>query len=280
MALHNDSITSAEQSFSIDLADKVCLVTGAGLGIGRETAIQLALAGCHVCFCDISARYAEEALSDLNALKPGCSAWAAIADVADPQAVDFMMADLTRRHGRLDVLVHCAAIQEEHEFFDITPDGWRRIIDVNLTGTLIVCQAAARLMREQFDGIKSAGKIINLTSIHDQMPRKNKYAYDASKAGISALTREMALALADWRINVNAIAPGVIDTPMNQVLRDDPRAMASAVARVPHGRAGSPSDVARLALFLASAAADYITGAIIPVDGGRSLFSGIVQTSF
>jgi NAD(P)-dependent dehydrogenase (short-subunit alcohol dehydrogenase family) len=255
---------------------KICLVTGAGKGIGQATALLLARTGATVCICDADQAAAEATRQALAADGLAGQAWVAVVDVTDQQAVSALISEIGEKHQRLDVLVHCAAIQEEAGFFATSAEKWRQVVDVNLFGTFCVCQAAALLMRDRAAGGDGCnGKIITLTSIHDSLPRLGKFAYDASKAGVTALTREMALALADARINVNAIAPGVIDTPMNQHLRDNPQAKEAAVSKVPWQRAGTAGEVARLALFLASDDADYITGAIIPIDGGRSLTSTV-----
>lgn len=259
------------------LEGRVALISGAGNGIGRETALLFAHSGARVYICDNDQAAAESTLQLLADDGLAGQAWLAVVDVTDQAAVSALISEIGEKHQRLDVLVHCAAMLDEAGFFDITAEKWRKTVDVNLFGTFCVCQAAALLMRDRaVEGAECNGKIITLTSIHDTLPRKDKYAYDASKAGVTALTREMALALADFHINVNAIAPGVIDTPMNQGLRDDPQAMQSALQRVPWKRAGTAREIARLVLFLASGDADYITGSIIPIDGGRSLFNSAV----
>ena len=256
---------------------KICLVTGAGKGIGQAVALRMTAAGNRVFISDYDPDAALSTLQQINEAGFGELADMIVCDVTDPSAVQSMIREIDEKHQRLDILVHCAAIQESSDFFDITADQWRRVVDVNLFGTFCVCQAAASLMRDRADPHAACnGKIITLTSVHDSLPRLCNLHYDASKAGVSLLTREMALALADWRINVNAVAPGVIDTPMNQSLRDDPLKLAVAVGRVPWGRVGTAAEVAKLIAFLASDSADYMTGAIIPFDGGRSLYNGIV----
>ena len=257
---------------------KVCLVTGAGKGIGQAAALEMASAGAHVCLCDLDAEAVESTLRLIEETNVPGEAWSVLCDVTDQAAVRALLSGISARHQRLDILVHCAAVQNEADFFELTAEQWRRVVDVNLFGTFCVCQAAAMLMRDRADPKAScSGKIITLTSIHDNLPRLGKFHYDAAKAGVSVLTREMALALAPWRINVNAVAPGVIDTPMNQGLLENLPGLAAALGRVPWARIGTAAEVARLIRFLASGDADYITGAIVPIDGGRALFSGAVS---
>jgi glucose 1-dehydrogenase len=177
-----------------------------------------------------------------------------------------MVAAVVGRFGRIDVLVNNAGIQTERPFLELTADEWQRVLDVNLKGAFLCSRFSAR---EMIKG--GGGKIINISSIHQAVPRLNRAHYDASKAGLWMLTREMALELAKYNINVNCVAPGAIATPMNRDLLDSPEKMARVVAMIPRGRIGTPEDVARAVLFLASEDADYVTGSVIYVDGGLSL---------
>ncbi len=257
------------------LLGKTCLVTGAGAGIGLAAARALAMAGADIILCDIDPDLLAAAASLIEAEQGRTDILALQGDVRCDLDIDRVFSKIQARLGRLDILVHSAALQQPADFFGLSADAWRKTIDVNLTGTFLVCQAAARLMRSTArPNADCNGKIITLTSIHDILPRCGKFDYDAAKAGVSMLTREMALALSPWRINVNGVAPGVIDTPMNNDLMSDPTELDKAVARVPWSRVGRADEVAGLICFLASEQSNYMTGSILPIDGGRSLNNG------
>lgn len=265
----------------MNLKNRIALVTGAGqsteykelIGIGQASALILAEAGAFVYVNDVSQKAAAATVSLIR--QKGFQAEEVVADVSDENQIKHLMDYVKEHHGRLDILVHCAAIQMPVKLFELTERQWKRVFDVNLFGTFCVCRAAAAIMinqKEQYGN--SRGKIVNLTSIHDTHPREDKYDYDASKAGITSLTRELALTLAPNHINVNAIAPGAIRTPMNKEFLTDPKKQVDAVKKIPWGRLGESEEVARLVLFLSSDESDYLTGCVIPVDGGRSLYNG------
>lgn len=264
---------------SMNLKNRIALVTGAGqsmdckefIGIGQASALLLAEAGAFVYVNDVRQEAAAATVSLIR--QKGFQAEEAVADVSNEDQIKHLMDYVKEQHGRLDVLVHCAAIQIPVDLFELTESQWKRVFDVNLFGTFCVCRAAAAIMIDQEERYgNSRGKIVNLTSIHDTHPRKGKYDYDASKAGITCLTRELALNLAPNHINVNAIAPGAIRTPMNQEYLTNPQTQVDAIKKIPWGRLGESEEVARLVLFLSSDESDYLTGCVIPVDGGRSLY--------
>lgn len=255
------------------LKDKTSLVTGAGNGIGRAVAVRLAKEGSTVYVNDVSLEAATSTSDLINEM--GLDAVPVASDVSDSIGVKAMVDRIAAERPGLDILVHCAAIQTEAAFFDIKIEEWKKIIDVNLNGTFNICQACARVMKEnEVEEGRSRGKIVTMSSIHDVIPRLNKFHYDASKGGVAIFTKELALALAPYRINVNSIAPGAIETPMNRNVLSDETVKKHVESRIPWGRMGYSEEVADLALFLVSGSAEYITGDIIRIDGGRSLFNG------
>jgi len=261
----------------LNFETKVALVTGAGQsiagshlsGIGQAVALNLAKAGAYIFVNDWNADAAERTVKMI--ISQGGQAESVVADVSDENQIIATVDRIQAQHVRIDILVHCAAVQYPVSLFDLQADQWRRVLDHNLFGTFCVARAVAKVMKTQnADEDRSRGKIVLLTSIHDARPRVGKFDYDAAKAGVSQLTRELALALAPDHINVNAIAPGAICTPMNIILEQD-GVDKEAIKKIPWGRMGQSDEVAKLAMFLLSDDADYITGSVIPIDGGRSL---------
>ena len=239
------------------LMGKVVLVTGAGRGIGRAIAQRFAEAGSAVTVNDIDGQTATEtarAISDA-----GGTAVDAQADVSDSAQVDAMVDAVMDSHGRIDVLVNNAGIVSPTlHFFEADEAWWRRIIDVNLTGHFLMSHPIARIMAKQ-----GGGSIINMSSGGATRAHRSFTAYDATKGGIEALTRAMALDLGPYSIRVNALVPGAIDTSGmtagQRTLRGE---------NIPLGRVGEPLDMTGAALFLASDEASYITGETLRVDGG------------
>ena len=188
------------------------------------------------------------------------------ANVSNSNEVRNMVKETVKNFGRIDILVNNAGIQTVAPFLELTEEEWDEIFKVNLKGTFLCSQMVAKEM------IKfEKGKIINISSIHYSIPRFNKAHYDASKAGIEMLTKDMALELAKYKINVNCIAPGAIATPMNEDILNSPEKLAEINTKIPWKRMGKPDDISKVATFLASDDADYITGATICIDGGLSL---------
>jgi NAD(P)-dependent dehydrogenase (short-subunit alcohol dehydrogenase family) len=239
------------------LADKVVLITGAAGGIGRSIAERFAGQGCKVVVNDVDAKGADDVVASIVA--SGGSAVVALADVSDSAQVAAMFDTLVNEYGHIDVLVNNAGlISPMLHFFDADEAWWRRIIDVNLTGHFLCSHVAARMMAKA-----GGGCIINMSSGGATRAHRAFAAYDATKGGIEALTRAMALDLGPYGIRVNALMPGSIDTSglslADRQLRGE---------NVPLGRIGEPMDMTGAALFLASDDASYITGDVIKIDGG------------
>lgn len=244
--------------------DKITLITGAGQGIGKAIALAFAKEGSFVAVNDIDINKAIEVANEIN--NSSGNAISVKADVSKSNDVQNMVKEIINNFGRIDILVNNAGIQTVAPFLELTEEEWDEIFKVNLKGTFLCSQMVAKEM------IKfEKGKIINISSIHYSIPRFNKAHYDASKAGIEMLTKDMALELAKYKINVNCIAPGAIATPMNEDILNSPEKLAEINTKIPWKRMGKPDDISKVATFLASDDADYITGATICIDGGLSL---------
>ncbi|MEM7093049.1 MAG: SDR family NAD(P)-dependent oxidoreductase [Actinomycetota bacterium] len=239
------------------LDGKVVIVTGAGKGIGQAIATRFAECGSHLVVNDIDAEGVDSTVAAIA--DAGGSAMAAVADVSDSACVGAMVDSVMAEHGRIDVLVNNAGLVSPMlHFFEADEAWWRRIIDVNLTGHFLVSHPVARIMAKQ-----GGGSIINMSSGGATRAHRSFTAYDATKGGIEALTRAMALDLGPYNIRVNALMPGSIDT--SGLSLEDRQYRGE---NVPLGRIGEPADMTGAALFLASDDAAYITGDVIKIDGG------------
>ncbi len=253
-----------------DLSGKVALVTGGALGIGEGIARRLAEAGAAVMISDINLEAVQEAVKKIR--EAGGTAEAVRSDVSRLEDVQKATDATVEKFGKLDILVNNAGIFPSKPVLDVSPELWQKVISTNLSGAFFQAQAAARKMVASGQG----GKIINIASIDALHPSGNLVHYDASKGGVAMLTRSMALELAKHHITVNAIAPGGVQTPGASMTMDVGSLSSTQVeimvrdfmARIPLGRMGVPDDIAKPVLFLASSAADYITGELIVVDGG------------
>ena len=241
------------------LKDKVALVTGAARGIGREIAVSFAKEGCDIVAWDINMQETDELARTVE----GCGRkfMAQEVDITDAAKVSEAVNKILDKLGKVDILVNNAGITRDNLLLRMSEAEWDAVIDVNLKGTFNCIKAASKLMIKQ-----RSGKIINIASIIGIIGNAGQANYSASKAGIIALTKTMAKELACRNINVNAVAPGFIQTEMTAKLPEDvKRKMLEAI---PLSRFGSPKDVAALCVFLAYEEANYITGQTIVVDGG------------
>ncbi|CEK14592.1 SDR family oxidoreductase [Chthonomonas calidirosea] len=245
------------------LKDKVALVTGASSGIGKAIAERFAAEGAHVAVNYLPVG-AQEAAAETEVTTFGVTGIAVPGDVSRRDDVEQMVATVVQRFGRLDIAVNNAGIEMKKPLLDLTDEDWHKILSVNLYGAFLVCQTAARQMVKQGQG----GKIINISSVHEDVPFPGYAPYCVSKGGLRMLMRNLALELAPYQINVNNIAPGAIATPINQQVLDDPQARANAISEIPWGRFGKPEEVAAVAVFLASDESSYVTGSTYYVDGG------------
>jgi 3-oxoacyl-[acyl-carrier protein] reductase len=242
------------------LADRVAIITGSGRGIGREMARLFASAGAKVVVADIDTRSATSVAADIVAA--GQVARAIAVDVCDPAQVERLIGDTWTDFGRVDVLVNNAGVGLNKPFLETTPGEWEHQLRVNLTGTFLCAQAAARVMTRQ-----GAGTIINVASISGQRGGQGRAAYGAAKAGVILLTKVMAVELAPLGVRVNAIAPGPVDTEQSRGTHTEATRQAY-FDRIPIRRYGEREEIAAAALFLASDASSFVVGHVLNVDGG------------
>ncbi|MDQ6653206.1 MAG: glucose 1-dehydrogenase [Acidobacteriota bacterium] len=248
------------------LKNKVALITGASSGIGKAIATRFAAEGAHVVVNYRQGSQADSDAAQAEATSFGSSSIAVIADVSQREDVERMMKEIIRQFGRIDIAVNNAGIEIKKPFLEVTDEEWNKVIAVNLFGSYLVSQLAAKQMVRQGQG----GKLIFISSVHEDIPFPEYTAYCASKGGVRMMMRNLAMELAQYKINVNNIAPGAIATPINQAVLDDPIAEKNAVSEIPWGRFGRPEEVASVAVFLASAEAEYVTGSTYFIDGGLS----------
>jgi 3-oxoacyl-[acyl-carrier protein] reductase len=242
------------------LKDKVALITGGARGIGLATANAFLKAGAKVVIADINREGAEEAAHRLDPTKGHVKALAV--NVADPISVNAMIDTVVRHYGRLDLLLNNAGVGGNIPFLETNLEDWNRIIGINLTGAFLVAQASARQMVKN-----GGGKIVNIASLSGQRGGNGRAAYGAAKAGLELLTKVMAVELAPQNINVNAIAPGAIETEMAKFAHDE-ATRAAYHYLIPMDRYGTPQEIADAAVFLCSDESRYLQGHTLNVDGG------------
>jgi NAD(P)-dependent dehydrogenase (short-subunit alcohol dehydrogenase family) len=248
------------QLFALD--GKVAVVTGAGGGIGRWFAAGLAAAGAAVLLTDVDESSLAEACRSLDA--SGMAHASLVADLAADDSIDRIVEEAVRALGRLDVLVNNAAINRRMPILDVDRDTWDRIVDIDLRVPYFLAQRAAREMIDQGDG----GSIINVSSLNAFYALEHISIYGPAKAGLSQLTRVMAVEWAQHGIRANAIAPGFMDTPLAAPIWADPDIKRWIMNRVPIERAGRPDELVGICLLLASDAGSFISGQTFAVDGG------------
>lgn len=245
---------------------KVALITGSGRGIGRGIALCLAAEGADIVINDLpGSSYAEATAQEIRAL--GRQALVCLADVSDRAAMEQLFAQAVNHFGKLDVVVANAALSIREPVLTAQWDHVRRTIEVAQFGVFHACQLAAQQMMQQPLAPRSRGKIVIICSVHEEIAFAQSAAYNMAKAAIAHLGRTMAGELAREKINVNIINPGWIDTP-GERLHFSEAEIAAGGERIPWGRIGTPEDIGQAVAFLASDAADYVTGAVLRVDGG------------
>jgi gluconate 5-dehydrogenase len=244
-----------------DLTGKVALVTGSSRGLGYAIADGLAAAGATII---LNARNAEQLASAEKDFKnKGYTVYTSNFDVTDSAIIREAVAQITNDVGAIDILVNNAGIQYRQPLEEFDEAQWRRVIDVNLTGVFLMTQAVVPAMIA-----RKSGKIINIASVMSEAARRTIAAYTASKGAVKQLTKSMATEWAQHNIQANAIAPGYFSTELNQALINDEAFNSWVLKRTPAGRWGEPSELAGIAVFLASNASAYVNGQTIYVDGG------------
>ncbi|RPJ62508.1 MAG: glucose 1-dehydrogenase [Acidobacteria bacterium] len=251
------------EAIATRLAGKNALVTGSSQGIGEAVAIRLAEEGANVVVNYHS--HAESADRVVETIKKlGRKSVALGADLGRIEEIQRLIQESVRELGCLDILVNNAAMQVNADFLKVTDSDYDRVLGVNLKGMFFSAQVFVRHLIET----RRPGKIINMRSVHEELPFPHFAPYSMSKGGLKMMTRTLAIELAPFGITINSIAPGAIETPINTKLLNDPAKLNALLRNIPLKRLGKPGDVAGAVVFLASSDADYMTGATVFVDGG------------
>ncbi|SDD24108.1 glucose 1-dehydrogenase [Mucilaginibacter pineti] len=261
------------------LTGQAALVTGSDSGIGKGVALELAAAGAKVIINYAHNHDAADAtVAEIKAA--GGEAIAIQADVSHEEEVKAMFAQMFETYGTIDILVNNAGLQKDSKFVDMTLADWNTVISINLTGQFLCSREAAKeFIRRGVvqDRSRAAGKIICMSSVHEVIPWAGHVNYAASKGGISMFMKSIAQELAPHKIRVVGIGPGAIQTPINKAAWDTPEALEKLLTLIPYNRIGKPNDIGKLAAWLASDQADYITGTTIFMDGGMTLYPGFAD---
>jgi len=244
-----------------DLSEKIAVVTGAGRGLGYDISLALARYGAHVVACSRTESELETVAEKIKAM--GRQAIPVAMDLSDIRSVGPMVDRAVEAFGRIDILVNNAGINRPQRAEDVTEDNWDQVMNTNLKGLFFCAQAVGQVMISQKNG-----KIINISSDAGTVGIPGRAAYCASKGGVNLVTKVLAIEWAQHNINVNAIAPAFIETPLTEPMLKDPTFNKYVLENTPLGRVGKPKDVSSAAVFLASEASDYITGHILLIDGG------------
>ena len=254
---------------------KAAIVTGAAQGIGQACAVRLAKDGARVMLSDVDGTKVAAAAKAIVAA--GGVAESVVCDVSKPEAVTAMLAAAVRAFGGIDIAVNNAGVIDSADFIDLELSEFDRVLSVNLRGAFMVAQGAARQMVAQVKAGKAPGAIVNMSSANAHFGLHDHVAYTISKGGIGQITKAAAISLSKYGIRVNAIGPGTINTEIAKAVANNPAAMKKILSRTPLGRFGEPSEVASIAVFLASDEASYITGQTIFPDGGRMFLNYTVD---
>lgn len=249
----------------MDLKNKVAIVTGAAHGIGEACAREFSRHGAEVVVSDIDSEAAQKTAAAISR-ETGQRTHAIKCDVSDDGACQSLLSETVQEFGRCDILVNNAGIIKTGTVLDLDPDDFDKVLRINLRSCFVLTQLVAKQMVEK----KIAGSIINMSSLNSVLAIPNQIAYVTSKGGLQQLTKASALGLAEYNIRVNAIGPGSIMTDILKVVMNDEAARRNILARTPLRRVGEPDEIGKVAVFLASDYASYITGQTIFPDGGRS----------
>jgi glucose 1-dehydrogenase len=264
-------VGSSEYTDIIHHPNKIAVVTGSSKGIGKAIALAFARSNAYSGIV-VNGRKKEEAekvIEEIHEIGNNCDSIAIIADVSNENDCIRLIDETIKQYGRIDVLVNNAGIQHEMPFAETTVEDWHRIIAVDLIGAFVCSREAVKHMQSQNP---KGGCIINISSVHQVIPKPFYVPYATSKAGIEMMTKTMALELALDNIRANVVAPGAIATDMNVDLEEDKQKLEEVLHRIPMRKIGSPEEVANVVEFLASDKASYVTGSTFFVDGGMTLY--------
>lgn len=251
------------------LDNKVAIITGSDSGIGRAIAIQFAKEGASVVVNYAHNQQKAEEVRQIIQQNNG-KALVIQADVGQYQQAMGLIHQVAEQFNRLDIMVNNAGMEIHSPFVDVTEEQFDRVVAIDLKGAFFCAQAAAREMIQR----KTPGRIVNISSVHEDLPMPQNVPYCCAKGGLRMLTRTIALELAPYNITVNNIAPGAVDTPIDADVKADPEKMKALLQEIPLHRMGQPEEVAKLALYLASDSSAYITGSTYTIDGGLSINTG------
>jgi glucose 1-dehydrogenase len=262
--------------YPVVLEGQPALVTGANSGIGRAVALGLAASGADVAInYVVNPAAAEEVAHEIEAC--GRRAITIKADVSDEDEVESMFAQAIAHFGTLHIAVSNAGLQRDAPLHEMSLEQWNKVISVNLTGQFLCAREAVREFRRRglvSDISAAAGKLVFMSSVHQEIPWAGHANYAASKGGVMQLMRSVAQEVAPLAIRANAVAPGAIRTPINRPAWQTPEAYRELMTLVPYKRIGEPQDIAQAVVWLVSDLADYVTGATLFVDGGMTLYPG------